>query len=137
MTFSYQSNAQVSLQTDWLISGPTSWDLGTMAPGQIDHYTSQLFETESSPVMDFCKSIGTQGECKQGEQWTITLWLHDDNGHSRMLPVTVETNDANADAFKSIADAYHVMSDSYADNNEYVVTCPSLYNYAKFEITLD
>ena len=38
LTFSYQSDAQVDLQTDWLISGPTSWDLGTMAPGQIDHY---------------------------------------------------------------------------------------------------
>ena len=65
LTFSYQSDAQVDLRTDWLISGPTSWDLGTMAPGQVDHYTSPLFETESSPVMDFCKSIGTQGECKQ------------------------------------------------------------------------
>jgi hypothetical protein len=137
LTFSYQSDAQVSLQTDWLISGPTSWDLGTMAPGQIDHYTSPLFETESSPVMDFCKSIGTQGECKQGEQWTITLWLHDDNGHSRMLSVTVETNDANADAFNPIADAYVVMKDSYADNIEYVGTCSSLDNYPKYEITLD
>jgi hypothetical protein len=137
LTFSYQSNAQVSLQTDWLISGPTSWDLGTMAPGQIDHYTSPLFETESSPVMDFCKSIGTQGDCKQGEQWTITLWLHDDNGHSRMLSVIVETNDANADAFNPIADAYVVMKDSYADNIEYVGTCSSLDNYPKYEITLD
>jgi hypothetical protein len=137
ITFSYQSDAQVSLQTDWLISGPTSWDLGTMAPGQIDHYVSPLFDTESSPTMTFCKSIGTQGQCKQDEQWTVTLWLHDDNGHSRMLQVTVETNDANADAFNPIADAYVVIKDSYADNINLVGTCSIQDNYPKYEIVLD
>ena len=137
ITFSYQSDAQVSLQTDWLISGPTSWDLATMAPGQIDHYVSPLFDTESSPTMTFCKSIGTQGQCKQEEQWAVTLWLHDDNGHSRMLQVTVETNDANADAFNPIADAYVVIKDSYADNINLVGTCSIQDNYPKYEIVLD
>ena len=137
ITFSYQSDAQVDLQTDWLISGPTSWDMGTMAPGQIDHYVSPLFETESSPTMTFCKSIGTQGQCKQEEQWTVTLWLHDDNGHSRMLQVTVETNDANADAFNPIADAYVVIKDTYADNINLVGTCSINDNYPKYEIILD
>ena len=137
ITFSYQSDAQVDLQTDWLISGPTSWDMGTMAPGQIDHYVSPLFDTESSPTMTFCKSIGTQGQCKQEEQWTVTLWLHDDNGHSRMLDITLETNDANADAFNPIADAYVVIKDSYADNIELVGTCSIQDNYPKYEIVLD
>jgi hypothetical protein len=108
-----------------------------MAPGQIDHYVSPLFDTESSPTMTFCKSIGTQGQCKQDEQWTVTLWLHDDNGHSRMLQVTVETNDANADAFNPIADAYVVIKDSYADNINLVGTCSIQDNYPKYEIVLD
>ncbi|MED5307877.1 MAG: hypothetical protein VYA95_00875, partial [Candidatus Thermoplasmatota archaeon] len=137
ITFSYQSDAQVDLVTDWLISGPTSWDLATMAPDQVDHYVSPLFETETSPTMTFCKSIGTQGECKQEEQWTVTLWLHDDNGHSRMLQLTVETNDANADAFNPIADAFVVIKDSYADNINLVGTCSIQDNYPKYEITLD
>jgi len=137
VTFSYQSDAQVDLRTDWLISGPTSWDMATMAPGQIDHYVSPLFDTESSPTMTFCKSIGTQGQCKQEEQWTVTLWLHDDNGHSRMLQVTVETNDANADAFNPIADAYVVIKDTYADNINLVGTCSINDNYPKYEIILD
>ena len=136
LTFSYQSDATVDLQADWLISGPTSWDLATMAPGQVDHYVSPLFDTESSPTMSFCKSIGTQGQCKQEEQWTVTLWLHDDNGHSRMLQVTVETNDANADAFNPIADAYVVIKDSYADNINLVGTCSVQDNYPKYEIVL-
>ena len=139
LTFSYQSNvpSTVSLKTDWLIEGPTSWLESTMAPGQIDHFTSPLFETESSPTMNFCKTIGTQDACKQGEQWTITLWLHDDNGHSRMLSVTVETNDANADAYNPVANAFVVMRDEYKDNLKLVGTCSSLDNYPKYELTLD
>ena len=136
ITFSYQTDAQVDLHTDWLISGPTSWDMGTMAPGQIDHYVSPLFDTDSSPTMTFCKSIGTQGQCKQEEQWTVTLWLHDDNGSSRKLDVTLETNDANADAFSPIADAYVVMKDTYADNINLVGTCSITDNYPKYEIIL-
>ena len=100
INFDYQTDAEVELHADWLISGPTSWDEATMAPGQVDHFESPLFDTGSSPTMNFCKSIGTQGQCKQGEQWNVTLWLHDDNGASRMLQVTIETNDANADVYR-------------------------------------
>ena len=137
ITFSYQSDAQVDLVTDWLISGPTSWDLSTLGPDQVDHYVSPLFETSTTPTMTFCKSIGTQDQCKQGEQWTVTLWLHDDNGHSRKLQITVETNDANADAYNPIADAFVVIKDSYADNIKLVGTCSIQDNYPKYEIILD
>ena len=137
ITFSYQSDAQVDLVTDWLISGPTSWDLSTLGPDQVDHYVSPLFETSTTPTMTFCKSIGTQDQCKQGEQWTVTLWLHDDNGHSRKLQITVETNDANADAYNPIADAFVVIKDSYADNIKLVGTCSIQDNYPKYEIILN
>ena len=137
ITFSYQSDAQVDLITDWLISGPTSWDLSTLGPDQVDHYVSPLFETSTTPTMTFCKSIGTQDLCKQEEQWTVTLWLHDDNGHSRKLQITLETNDANADAEPPIADAFVVIKDSYADNINLVGTCSIQDNYPKYEIILD
>ena len=136
LTFSYTSDAQVDLRTDWLIEGPTSWTNATMAPGQIDHYVSPLFETDTSPTMTFCKSIGTQGLCKQEEQWVVTLWLHDDNGHSRMLQVTVETNDDNADAYNPIVDAHVVIKESYADQISLVGTCSITNNYPKYEIML-
>jgi len=54
-----------------------------------------------------------------------------------MLQVTVETNDANADAFDPIADAYVVIKDSYADNINLVGTCSVQDNYPKYEIVLD
>jgi hypothetical protein len=54
-----------------------------------------------------------------------------------MLQVTVETNDANADAFNPIADAYVVIKDSYADNINLVGTCSIQDNYPKYEIVLD
>ena len=136
ITFSYQSDAQVDLHADWLISAQPH-GTSNHGPGQIDHYVSPLFDTESSPTMTFCKSIGTQGQCKQEEQWKVTLWLHDDNGASRMLEVTLETNDANADAFNPIADAYVVIKDSYADNINLVGTCSIQDNYPKYEIVLD
>ena len=57
-----------------------------MAPGQVDHYVSPLFDTESSPTMTFCKSIGTQ-QCKQEVQWTVTVaprqWALRVFGHNR------------------------------------------------------
>ena len=92
---------------------------------------------QPTPTMTFCKSIGTQDQCKQEEQWTVTLWLHDDNGHSRKLQITLETNDANADAYNPIADAFVVIKDSYADNIKLVGTCSIQDNYPKYEIILD
>ena len=78
----------------------------------------------------------TQGACKQDEQWTITLWLHDENGSSRKLSVTVETDDANADLYPPVSDAFvEIMGMEYQDNIEYIGTCNQ--NYPKYRITLD
>jgi hypothetical protein len=107
VTFSYQSDANVDLVADWVIEGPTSWDGSSLATGQKEHFVPDVgtlpFDTEVSPVVNFCKTIGTQGLCKQDVQWTITLWLHDEYGHSRQLSVVVETDDANADEFNPVA----------------------------------
>ena len=53
------------------------------------------------------------------------------------MQITVETNDANADAYNPIADAFVVIKDSYADNIKLVGTCSIQDNYPKYEIILN
>ena len=70
-----------------------------MQPGEISH-------TEvSEPSVIFCKfdsssSTGCRQKCAMGNQ----LFLHDDNGNSRILSVIIETDDYNADEFEPVAD---------------------------------
>ena len=141
VTFSYQSDATVDLVSDWVIEGPTSWDGSSLATGQKAHFVPDPgtlpFDTEVSPVVNFCKSIGTQGLCKQDVQWTITLWLHDEDGHSRQLSVVVETDDSNADEFEPVADAFVEIRPEYADNIELIGSSGSNNQWDKYRIILD
>ena len=73
--------------------------------------------------MTFCKAdLASQTGCAQGEQWHITLMLHDENGHARTIDVTVETNDVYADEFRPEADAVIDMRTDYEDNVEFIGT---------------
>ena len=141
VTFSYQSDATVDLVSDWVIEGPTSWNGSSLAAGQKAHFVPDLgtlpFDTEVSPVVEFCKSIGTQGLCKQDVQWTITLWLHDDDGHSRQLSVVVETDDSNADEFEPVADAFVEIRPEYSENIELIGSSGSNNQWNKYRIILD
>ena len=56
----------------------------------------------------------------QGATWEITLYLHDEDGNARVLPVTVETNDAFADNFRPVADAELDMRWEYAEQIELI-----------------
>ncbi|MDA7740755.1 VCBS repeat-containing protein, partial [Euryarchaeota archaeon] len=117
LTFSYSTTTTETLHTDWIVSGPTSWDGSTMATGMTGH------NTDAMPIMNFCKiDLSSATGCAQGEQWTITLMLHDDAGHSRVIEVTVETNDVYADEYRPTAEAMIDMRDDYTDLVEYVGT---------------
>ncbi|MDB2570599.1 hypothetical protein N9X79_00375 [Euryarchaeota archaeon] len=116
LTFSFVSDTTESLNTDWIIDGPTSWTGATMASGTA--HTS-----ENNPLMMFCKTdLASATGCTQGEQWDITLILHDAQGHSRVISVTVETNDVYADAFRPTADAEIDMRDEYAEQIDFLGT---------------
>ncbi|MCH1422071.1 MAG: hypothetical protein L7U62_01075 [Candidatus Poseidoniaceae archaeon] len=116
LTFSFVSDTSETLSTDWVIDGPTSWTGATMASG-----TSHT--TDTNPLMMFCKTdLASATGCTQGEQWDITLILHDAQGHSRVISVTVETNDVYADAFRPTADAEIDMRDDYAEQIEFLKT---------------
>ena len=97
--FSYLSSTSETLQVDWEISGPHDWDGYSMQPGEISH------TEESEPSLIFCKfdSSSSTG-CRQNVQWEVTLFLHDDNGNSRILSVIIETDDVYADEFEPVAD---------------------------------
>ena len=117
LTFSYSTTTTETLHTDWIVSGPTSWDGSTMATGMTGHITDAM------PTMNFCKTdLSSATGCAQGEQWTITLMLHDDAGHSRVIEVTVETNDVYADEYRPTAEAEIDIRDEYTDLVEYVGT---------------
>ncbi|MGB2507645.1 MAG: hypothetical protein ACPIFP_07990, partial [Candidatus Poseidoniaceae archaeon] len=117
LTFGYTTSTTETLQADWIIDGPTNWDGSTLAAGVTGH------STEMSPVMSFCKAdLASQTGCAQGEQWHITLMLHDDNGHARTIDVVVETNDVYADEFRPEADAVIDMRTDYEDNVEFIGT---------------
>jgi len=116
ITFSFVSDTAETLQADWILDGPTSWDEETMASGT-DHTSI------TNPTMSFCKKdLSSATECTQGETWDIKLILHDYLGHSRVIMVTVETNDVYADAERPTADAQIDMRDAYANQVSFLGT---------------
>ena len=117
LNFGFTTSTTETLHTDWIIDGPTNWDGSSLASGVTGH------STESSPIMTFCKAdLASQTGCAQGEQWHITLMLHDDNGHARTIDMVVETNDVYADEFRPEADAVIDIRPDYEDNVEFIGT---------------
>jgi len=117
LTFGYTTDATVSLTTDWIIEGPTSWDGSTLGDGVTGH------TSESSPMMMFCDlDLASATGCTQGEQWEITLLLHDDEGHAREISMIVETNDVKADSERPEAEAIIDIREDYEENIEYIGT---------------
>lgn len=117
LNFGFTTSTTETLHTDWIIDGPTNWDGSSLATGVTGH------STESSPSMTFCKAdLASQTGCAQGEQWHITLMLHDDNGHARTIDMVVETNDVYADEFRPEADAVIDIRPDYEDNVEFIGT---------------
>ena len=112
VNFGYTTTATETLSTDWVMSGPTDWAGASMASGT-DH-------TEvMSPTVNFCKvDLSSATGCLQGATWEITLFLHDEAGHSRTISVTVMTDDTRADEYRPVADVMIDMRDEYADQIE-------------------
>ena len=116
VNFGYTTATSATLTADWILDGPTDWMGQTMASGT-DHIS------EASPSATFCKTdLSSATGCLQGATWTVTLLLHDEAGHARIITVDVETNDVLADAFAPEANMSIDMRDEYADNIEYIGT---------------
>ena len=116
VNFGYTSATSAPLTADWILAGPTNWMGQAMASGS-DHIS------EASPSATFCKTdLSSATGCLQGAQWEVTLLLHDDAGHARIISVLVETNDVLADAFAPEANMSIDMRDEYTDNVEFIRT---------------
>ena len=112
VTFGYQTTSSEVLNTDWVMSGPTDWSGASMASGT-DHTDM------ANPMVEFCKvDLSSATGCLQGATWEITLYLHDEEGHSRTISVTVQTDDTRADEYRPEADVEIDMRTEYEDQIE-------------------
>ena len=112
VTFGYTTSTSETLQSDWVLSGPTDWSGASMASGT-SHTDVQ------NPTTTFCKvDLSSATNCLQGATWEIKLYLHDSKGHSRVLSATVMTDDTRADASVPNASVEIEMRESYEERIE-------------------
>jgi len=98
LTFGYNSTVS-GLDADWHISGATDWERNLFTPNQ--DYAHRADESHTST---FCR-IDTQESsgCRQDATWTVTLFLHDADGHTRISTIELSTNDILADSSPPVA----------------------------------
>jgi len=99
------TSAVEGLDADWELrpgagSSATNWDGNPLSDGESDHREEDS-HTASFCVLDAQSSTG----CRQLSRWVVTLFLHDDEGHTRTAKIDLETNDALADEFNPIPEA--------------------------------
>jgi len=117
LDFTYVSKVE-GLIADWdLESGNndsvTGWDGAVLDAGLVSH-TNQL--TPSIPTQGSFCAVGEDNEpCRIGAEWLLTLYLHDDAGHTRITYIRLITNDTLADDFYPISAATIVHDDETAE----------------------
>jgi hypothetical protein len=119
LEFTYTSVVE-GLIADWdLESGNndsvTGWDGAVLDAGLVSH-TNQL--NPSIPTMGSFCAVGDDDEpCRIGAEWVLTLYLHDDAGHTRITYIRLITNVTLADDFYPISAATIVHDE---DTSEYI-----------------
>jgi hypothetical protein len=117
LDFTYVSKVE-GLIADWdLESGNndsvTGWDGAVLDAGLVSH-TNQL--NPSIPTQGSFCAVGEDDEpCRIGAEWLLTLYLHDDAGHTRITYIRLITNDTLADDFYPISAATIVHDDETAE----------------------
>ena len=118
LEFNYISEVG-GLIADWTLESGnndsvTSWDGSILDAGLISH-TSQI--SPSIPTLGTFCAGGSTTPCRIGAEWDIVLYLHDDEGHTRLTYITLITNDTLADDYYPDAQATIVYDE---DNAEYI-----------------
>ena len=113
LDFSFVTNVP-GIHADWVIESNnddqiTGWDGQTL--GEDNWHVHQ--SDPSVPVStSFCVQDANEPlGCKINAEWTIWLFLHDDEGHTRITNITVYTNDEAADTERPIA-FFDIIHDS-------------------------
>jgi hypothetical protein len=120
LDFSYITSVE-GVVADWTLESGnndsvTGWD-GLVIDAEEYSHTQQI--SPSIPTLgSFCvgDSSSTTG-CRIGAEWLLTLYLHDEAGHTRMTYVRLVTDDTLADEFRPMASAIMVED---ATTSEYV-----------------
>jgi len=105
-----------SITADWTLESTdmnesvTGWQGETIDYGQISH-TRQT--SPSIPTLgSFCVGDSSSNTgCRIGAEWLLTLYLHDDEGHTRITYINLVTDDTLADEFRPTADLQLVEND--------------------------
>ncbi|MEC8626196.1 MAG: hypothetical protein VXY39_04715, partial [Candidatus Thermoplasmatota archaeon] len=135
LTFGFTTATTEPLTADWIMDGPTAWDGSAMASGV-------SYSTDTNPTATFCQAdISEVTGCRTGAEWTVTLMLHDDEGHARTIQVVLQTNDLEADEDNPNASAIVVTEDrDYAEQLELTGTkvIPNVEGeWEQYRLTLD
>ena len=105
-----------SITADWTLESTdmnesvTGWQGEIIDYGQISHIrqTSPSIPTLGS----FCATdTGSDTGCRIGAEWLLTLYLHDDEGHTRITYINLVTDDTLADEFRPTADLQLIEND--------------------------
>jgi len=120
LDFSFVTSVE-GVVADWTLEpgnndSVTGWDGLVIDAGEYSH-TQQI--SPSIPTLgSFCVGDTTSSTgCRIGAEWLLTLYLHDDAGHTRMTYIRMVTDDTLADEFRPVASAVMVED---ATSNEYV-----------------
>ena len=105
-----------SITADWTLESTdmnetvTGWQGEMIDYGQISH-TRQT--SPSIPTLgSFCVGDSSSNTgCRIGAEWLLTLYLHDDEGHTRITYINLVTDDTLADEFRPTADLQLVEND--------------------------
>ena len=105
-----------SITADWTLEATdmnetvTGWQGELIDYGEISHIrqTSPSIPTLGS----FCVGDSSSNTgCRIGAEWLLTLYLHDDEGHTRITYINLVTDDTLADEFRPTADLQLVEND--------------------------
>ena len=108
LSFDYVTNVP-GVIADWTLSSGnndsvTGWDGAIIDAGEISH--TQQSAPEIPTLGSFCVSnTSSNTGCRIGAEWLLTLYLHDEDGHTRITYIRLVTDDTLADEFRPLASA--------------------------------
>jgi len=118
LEFDYVTTVE-GVMADWTLSSGnndsvTGWNGDVIDSGEVSH-TQQLMP-EIPTLGSFCVGNTTSSTgCRIGAEWVLTLYLHDDEGHTRITYIRLVTDDTLADEFRPLASASIISNSALSE----------------------
>tara|TARA_B100001175_G_scaffold311327_1_gene315607 strand:+ start:5607 stop:12044 length:6438 start_codon:yes stop_codon:yes gene_type:complete len=118
LSFDYVTNIP-GILADWTLSSGnndsvTGWDGAIIDSGEISH--TQQSAPEIPTLGSFCvANTSSDTGCRIGAEWMLTLYLHDEEGHTRITYIRLVTDDTLADEFRPLASASILSNSAITD----------------------